>query len=88
MEVLAAMDGQVDMIFMDIDKADYVRMLPDCNRLLTPGGLLVADNTGFKDADAFNRAIHADPRWEIVNLWAFLPGHSPEHDGICIAVKV
>jgi len=87
LKTLPTLDGPVDMIFMDIEKADYLRMLPECHRLLGPGGLLVADNTGFKDADAFNQAIHRDPRWEIVNLWTFLPGHSPEHDGICIAVK-
>jgi predicted O-methyltransferase YrrM len=87
LETLPTMEGPVDMIFMDIEKADYVRTLPDCHRLLAPGGLLVVDNTGFKDADPFNRAMHEDARFQSVNLWAFLPAHSPEQDGICIAIK-
>jgi len=84
---LPALDGPVDMIFMDIEKVDYLQALPECHRLLAPGGVLVVDNTGFKDADPFNRAIHEDSRFESLNLWAFLPDHSPEHDGICIAIK-
>lgn len=76
-----------DMIFMDIEKAEYAGMLPDCKRLLTANGMLVADNTGFKDAHGFNLAIFSDPDWEMVNMWSFLPGHSPENDGICMAMK-
>jgi predicted O-methyltransferase YrrM len=81
------LDKPVDMIFLDIEKEDYFRVLPACERLLPSGGLLFADNTGFKDADRFNRAVHENPIWTMVNLWCFLPGHSPDHDGICIALK-
>ncbi len=77
----------VDMIFLDIEKEDYIRVLPECNRLLRSGGLLLADNTGFKDADSFNRAIHSNSAWESVNIWSYLPGHSPNNDGVCIALK-
>lgn len=84
---LAQLPPPVDMIFMDIEKEDYVRALPDCTRLTGPGGVLVADNTGFKDAHRFNQAIHEDSAWEAVNIWSFLPGHSPEHDGICVALR-
>jgi predicted O-methyltransferase YrrM len=46
------MDEMFDYIFMDIEKQDYnIRALPDCERLLVKGGLLVADNVGFKDAE-------------------------------------
>jgi predicted O-methyltransferase YrrM len=81
------MEAVVDLVFMDIEKADYIRALPHCHRLLKPGGLLVADNVGFKDADAFNRAIATDPRWTSASLFSFLPGHSPEMDGICLALR-
>jgi predicted O-methyltransferase YrrM len=84
---LSRMDDVVDLVFMDIEKADYIRALPYCHRLLKPGGLLVADNVGFKDADAFNRAILTDPRWTSASLFSFLPGHSPEMDGICLALR-
>ena len=71
---LSRMDTDVDFVFMDIEKADYIRALPHCHRLLKPGGLLVADNVAFKDADAFNRAIATDPRWTSASLFSFLPG--------------
>ena len=84
---IEALDEPVDMIFMDIEKEDYARMLPVCESKLRQHGLLVADNTGFSDAHGFNLAIHGNPAWCSVNLWAFLPGHSPEFDGICLALK-
>jgi len=87
LQAMYVMNEPADMVFMDIEKEDYVNALPACNRLLCSGGLLIADNTGFKDAHAFNRAIHEDPTWESVNIWSFLPGHSPEHDGLCFALK-
>jgi caffeoyl-CoA O-methyltransferase len=87
LEGLASMDYSADMIFMDIEKIDYERALPLCKQRLLPNGLLVVDNTGFRDAHGFNRAIYEDPEWESVNLWAFLPGHSPAYDGLCIALK-
>jgi predicted O-methyltransferase YrrM len=79
--------GPFDMIFLDIEKKDYAPALEDIRRLLRPGGLLAADNIAFADADPFNRAILADERWLAVPLYAFMPGHSPEHDGLCLAVK-
>jgi caffeoyl-CoA O-methyltransferase len=85
---LQTIAGPLDLIFMDIEKLDYARALPACTRLLRTGGLLVADNTGFKEAHAFNQAIHSSPHWECVNVWSYLPGHSPENDGVCLAMRV
>ena len=45
------------MIELEIEKQDYVKVLPDCQRLLAKGGLLVTDNVGFKGADEFNHTI-------------------------------
>ena len=84
---LPRIKGVFDLIFMDIEKADYSRALPECHRLLRSGGLLVADNVAFPDADAFNRAIFTDAGWQPVALLAFLPGHSPERDGLCLALR-
>jgi caffeoyl-CoA O-methyltransferase len=78
---------QADMIFMDIEKLDYEPALAVCKQKLRKNGLLVADNTGFRDAHGFNRSIFDDADWESINLWALLPGHSPEHDGVCLALK-
>jgi len=88
LEALSQMEEMFDYIFMDIEKNYYIRALPDCHRLLKPGGLLVADNVAFKDADDFNRTIFNHPGWQSVNLYAFLPLHSPEHDGLCLAVRL
>jgi caffeoyl-CoA O-methyltransferase len=79
--------GPFDLIFMDIEKADYARTLPDCHRLLRQGGLLVVDNVAFPDADDFNRTIFADRGWRPVSLFGFLPKHSPERDALCLALR-
>jgi predicted O-methyltransferase YrrM len=84
---LRRLEESFDLVFMDIEKADYARALPDCHRLLRPAGLLVADNVAFPDAEAFNRAIFSDSGWRPVSLLAFLPGHSPERDGLCLALR-
>jgi predicted O-methyltransferase YrrM len=85
---MSEMKGPFDLIFMDIDKIDYARTLNDCHRLLRLGGLLVADNIAFPDADEFNRAIFSDSAgWQPVSLLSFLPGHSPEKDGLCLALR-
>jgi predicted O-methyltransferase YrrM len=88
MKEIKKMQTFFDLIFMDIEKNYYIRALPDCHRLLKPGGLLVADNVAFKDADDFNHTIFNHPGWQSVNLYSFLPLHSPEHDGLCLAVRL
>ena len=85
---IAEMNRLFDLVFIDIEKEDYIRALPHLYRLLRPGGLLVADNVSYKGADTFNQAIIADPRWRSVNLYAFLPLHSPEKDAVCLAVRL
>jgi predicted O-methyltransferase YrrM len=80
--------GPYDLIFMDINKEGYLPALADCHRLLRQGGLLVADNTGFQGAADFNQALLTDRRWRSVNLLALLPSHSPEKDGLALAVKM
>jgi caffeoyl-CoA O-methyltransferase len=85
--VLTGMDAYFDLIFLDIEKADYEPVLPDCTRLIKPGGLLIADNVGFTDADPFNQAIFRSPAWRPVHLFALLPFHSPENDGLCFALR-
>ncbi len=85
---MAAMTEPFDLIFMDIDKAFYLNALPQCERLLRKGGILLVDNTRFKEADPFNQAIFQSPNWRPVNLLCFLPFHSPENDGLCLAMRL
>lgn len=87
-EVLPGLAAPFDLILVDIEKADYLFTLDHCARLLRPGGLLVADNTGFADAEPFNAALLADTRFRSVNLLCLLPGHSPEQDGVALAVRL
>jgi caffeoyl-CoA O-methyltransferase len=86
-ELMEAMEESYDLIFMDLDKEYYLPALSSCRRLLRPGGLLVVDNVGFRGAESFNKKISTDPDWLAVPLLAFLPGHSPERDGLMIALR-
>ena len=86
-EKLSQMNKSFDFIFLDIEKEHYALVLPDCGRLMKQGGLLVADNVRFKDADPFNRLISRSSEWRSVNLFAYLPLHSPERDGLCLALR-
>jgi predicted O-methyltransferase YrrM len=89
LEVLATIPADsLDLVFMDMEKRDYARALPHLRRGLKVGGLLVADNVAFQEADDFNRGITWEPGWRAVSLLAFLPFHSPERDGLCLAVRV
>ena len=47
-EVLPCLDKQYDMIFIDAAKGQYPEFLPECLRMLKPGGLLVSDNVLYK----------------------------------------
>lgn len=84
---LPQLQESFDFIFLDIEKQDYVKVLPDCRRLLKRGGLLVADNVGFKDADEFNHTISGHDAWRSIPLFSFLPLHSPENDALCLALR-
>ncbi|MCL4500523.1 MAG: O-methyltransferase [Deltaproteobacteria bacterium] len=88
LQLMAAMAGPVDFIFMDLDKEYYLPALPHCRRLLKIGGLLFTDNVGFAGAADFNREIFASENWRTVHLLSFLPFHSPEHDGLSLAVRI
>jgi len=87
MQEMEKMAGEFDLAFLDIGKADYAPALIHLRRLLRPGGILVADNTGFSDAQAFNQALRQDPEWLEVNLLCYLPWHSPEQDGLALALR-
>jgi len=85
---LNRLKDEFDLIFIDIFKQDYPKVLPDCHRLLKKGGLLVADNVGFKDADEFNRTISEHTGWRSIAMFGHMPLHSPEHDALCLALRL
>jgi caffeoyl-CoA O-methyltransferase len=86
--LMADLSGPFDLIFMDIDKEGYLPALAGCHQLLRLGGLLIVDNTGFQGAADFNRALANDRHWRSVNLLTSLPRHSPEKDGLALAIKI
>lgn len=88
LELIPSIQGPMDLVFLDIEKEDYVKTLDDCARILRPGGLLAADNTAFIHADAFNKALAARKDFCAIQLFSFLPDHSPEQDGLCLALKM
>jgi caffeoyl-CoA O-methyltransferase len=88
LRLMADLAGPFDLVFLDIDKESYLPALDHCQRLLRLGGLLVADNVGFTGAEGFNREICRRRQFHTVHLLGFLPEHSPEHDGLSLAVRV
>jgi predicted O-methyltransferase YrrM len=88
LEELTKMKGPFDLIFLDIDKEVYLPVLSSCHRLFRKKGLLIADNVGFKGTADFNRVIAESPQWRAVHLLCLLPLHSPERDGLCLALCV
>ncbi len=88
LDLLAGLTGPFDFIFMDIDKESYLPALPHCRRLLRLGGLLLTDNVSFAGAAGFNQEIFASRDWRTVHLLGFLPLHSPEQDGLSLAVRM
>ena len=88
LKTLEDLDGPFDLVFLDIEKKDYIRALPHCETLLRKGGLLLADNVAFKGSEDFNRALYERPGWRAVHLYSFLPHHSPDMDGLCLALRV
>jgi len=61
---LLELDAPVDMVFLDIEKRDYIRLLDIAVGVLRPGGLFVADNL-ISHADElveFRARALSDPR--------------------------
>jgi predicted O-methyltransferase YrrM len=80
-------DSAFDLVFLDVDQRYYAELEPVCRRSLRPRGLLVVDNTAFADSHDFNILVRDNGYWDAVNMYAFLPDHAPEQDGICLARK-
>ncbi len=51
-ETVPTLTGEYDLIFLDGPKAHYIHMLNDCIRLLSKGGMLIADNVLYKGMTA------------------------------------
>ena len=72
---------------MDIEKEDYSKALPDCVRLLRPGGILFSDNVAFESAGDFNEKLNSHPKLETSFVSGQFISHSPDDDAISISRK-
>ena len=76
-----------DMIFMDFEKEMYSEALPDCVRLLKPGGTLICDNVAFRSSGDFNDRLAAHPGLDTSFIFGTFHNHSPDEDAISVSVK-
>lgn len=97
-EILKELSGPYDFIFMDAAKGQYIHFLPQVQRLLAPGGVLVSDNV-LQDGDLIeshyaverrNRTIHKRMReylYALKHSSAFLTSILPLGDGVTVSVR-
>jgi caffeoyl-CoA O-methyltransferase len=86
-DALPAMNDSFNLIFLDIEKTDYLPLLPDLVDILKPRGLLIADNAAFEEVRTFNEKLARTDGFDTVFLHGYFPGHSPERDGLAVARK-
>ncbi|MBQ9550368.1 MAG: O-methyltransferase [Lachnospiraceae bacterium] len=97
-EILPALQEGFDMIFIDAAKAQYPFYLKEADRLINPGGLIIADNC-LQEGDILeskfaverrNRTIHKRMREFLKEITAserYTAAVLPIGDGIAVAVK-
>ncbi len=98
-EILGKLEDSYDFIFMDAAKGQYIHFLPDVERLLAPGGLLISDNV-LQEGDVLesryavtrrNRTIHSRMReylYRLTHSSAFSTSVLPVGDGITLSVRL
>ena len=93
LDILANSDSKFDMIFNDIDKEGYPRVIELAREKLNPGGMLITDNVlwggrvlGSGSAEStrgvleFNRLLFSDP--------GFFSTIVPLRDGLALSVRI
>ena len=93
LEALANSDRKFDMIFNDIDKESYPRVIELAREKLNPGGMLITDNVlwggkvlsggGSESTEGvleFNRLLFSDPE--------FFSTVVPLRDGVALSVRI
>jgi len=78
---LVAKKRKFDIVFLDIEKNEYVGIFDDCLRLLDKGGMVLADNASWetRDLKAFRKMLEGNTKAESVII--------PIGDGIAMSVK-
>ena len=98
LEIMQALNGTYDMIFMDAAKGQYIHFLPEALRLLRTGGILISDNV-LQDGDIIeshyaverrNRTIYKRMReylYVLKHTEGLLTSIVPTGDGAAVTVK-
>ncbi len=93
-QTLHAAKGPFDLIFMDIDKQDYVKALPVIHDKLKISGILIIDNILWsgrifdeKDQSPTTKAIR-ETTGMLTNNDRWLTSIVPIRDGLLIATKL
>ena len=84
---------------MDCAKGQYINFLPECIRVLKPGGLLITDNVLHKGSvaksryliDRRQRTTHSRLRdflWTIMHSDELISSVMPVGDGIALSYKI
>ena len=98
-QILPLMQGSFDLIYLDAAKAQYLALLPDCLRLLKPGGLFVCDDVLFYGMISGDRSLLNRRKITIVKrmrvfIDTLMKNNGletlllPVGDGICIGRKL
>ena len=97
--LLTLPDEYYDVVFMDCAKGQYINFLPECIRVLKPGGLLITDNVLHKGSVAKSRYLierrqrttHSRLReflWEIMHSDQLISSVMPIGDGLALRYKI
>ena len=97
--LLTLSDEYYDVVFMDCAKGQYINFLPECIRVLKPGGLLITDNVLHKGSVAKSRYLierrqrttHSRLReflWTIMHSNQLVSSVMPLGDGVALSYKI
>ena len=94
LEIAARESGPFDVVFNDIDKEDYPKVLGIAERLVRPGGLLLSDNLLW-GGEVLDRDRPGATARGVLDFTAALGGSTafetaivPLRDGVSISVRV
>lgn len=98
-DILPGLDPSYDMVFMDAAKGQYLSFLPEIERLIRPGGILISDNI-LQEGDTLlprsfitrrDRTIHSRMReylWEISHSSKWKSLVLSVGDGTAVSVRL
>ncbi len=97
-EVLPALSGEYDMIFIDAAKGQYSEFFNHCMRMLKKGGLLISDNVLYKGMTATDELVQhrkitiVRRLREYIDMLCSHPGLEtdilPLGDGVALSIKL